>query len=153
MAIHTPIDLTAIGRESNLERLLRGRLTEKIGEKPFANVVKTLENVTETKSAPKPATPTTTAPAVTAGTPTATDALNFDEGVSRLRMMLGVLPAHQRRKALPILVERMAKRLNPEDVEDFRTIGYGLLEEEEPRKDALERYLPILLILSMMRSG
>jgi hypothetical protein len=68
-------------------------------------------------------------------------------------MMLSVLPANQRGKALPILIERMAKRLNPEDVEDFKTIGYGLLEEEETKKDALEKYLPILLILSMMRSG
>jgi len=152
MAIHTPTDLLAVNRESNLERLLRGRLTEKVGEKPFADILKSLQNATETKSAPKPETPTATAPAVSVGTPTS--ALNFDEGVSRLRMMLGVLPAHQRRKALPILIERMAKRLNPEDVEDFKTIGYGLLEEEEEtKKDALERYLPILLILSMMRGS
>jgi len=157
MAIVTPSDLLAISRENNLERLLRGRLSEKIGEKPFMDILKNLQNASETNtskpapSVPKPETPKATAPAFSFETPTPT--MSFDEGVSRLRMVLGVLPAHQRRKVLPILVERMAKRLIPEDVEDFKTIGYGLLEEEETKRDALERYLPILLILSMMRSG
>ena len=138
------LNATPMGR---LESLLRTSATKKLGEKPFADITKLLEEKSKPKAAATPA-PTPTTSVVTA-TPT----MNFDEGISRLRMMLGVLPANQRQKALPILIERMAKRLNPEDVEDFKTIGYGLLEEEEAKKDVLEKYLPVLLILSMMRSG
>jgi hypothetical protein len=141
------LNATPMGR---LESLLRTSATKKLGEKPFAEITKLLEEKSKA-NAPK-STPSPT-PTPTASVETPTPTISFDEGVSRLRMMLGVLPANQRQKALPVLIERMAKRLNPEDVEDFRTIGYGLLEEEDTKKDALEKYLPILLILSMMRSG
>jgi len=142
------LNATPMGR---LESLLRTSATKKLGEKPFADITKLLEEKSKPKAAATPAP--TPAPTPTASVETPTPTMNFDEGISRLRMMLGVLPANQRQKALPILIERMAKRLNPEDVEDFKTIGYGLLEEEEAKKDVLEKYLPVLLILSMMRSG
>jgi hypothetical protein len=138
------LNATPMGR---LESLLRTSATKKLGEKPFADITKLLEEKSKPKAAATPA------PTPTASVETPTSTISFDEGISRLRMMLGVLPTNQRQRALPVLIERMAKRLNPEDVEDFRTIGYGLLGEEDTKKDALEKYMPILLILSMMRSG
>jgi len=141
------LNATPMGR---LESLLRTSATKKLGEKPFAEITKLLEEKSKA-NAPK-STPSPT-PTPTASVETPTPTISFDEGISRLRMMLGVLPTNQRQRALPVLIERMAKRLNPEDVEDFRTIGYGLLGEEDTKKDALEKYMPILLILSMMRSG
>jgi len=138
------LNATPMGR---LESLLRTSATKKLGEKPFAEITKLLEEKSKPKAAATPA------PTPTASVETPTSTISFDEAVSRLRMMLGVLPTNQRQRALPVLIERMAKRLNPEDVEDFRTIGYGLLGEEDTKKDALEKYMPILLILSMMRSG
>jgi hypothetical protein len=138
------LNATPMGR---LESLLRTSATKKLGEKPFAEITKLLEEKSKPKAAATPA------PTPTASVETPTPTISFDEGISRLRMMLGVLPTNQRQRALPVLIERMAKRLNPEDVEDFRTIGYGLLGEEDTKKDALEKYMPILLILSMMRSG
>jgi len=138
------LNATPMGR---LESLLRTSATKKLGEKPFADITKLLEEKSKPKAAATPA------PTPTASVETPTSTISFDEAVSRLRMMLGVLPTNQRQRALPVLIERMAKRLNPEDVEDFRTIGYGLLGEEDTKKDALEKYMPILLILSMMRSG
>jgi hypothetical protein len=78
--------------------------------------------------------------------------MSFDEAFSRFRMMVGALPANQRQKLIPMLIERIAKRVKPEDVEDFKTMAYSLSGEND-NNDALGKYLPILLILSMMRGG
>jgi hypothetical protein len=140
-SIITAGDLSNVTPVSRLEGLLRSSVMKKLSEKPFENIMKTIER--------RPtANTSTTTPTLSTEPP-----LNFDEAFSRFRIMLGILPAHQRQKMLPILVERMAKRVRPEDVEDFKTLAYGMLEENGNKSDVLERYLPILLILSMMRSG
>jgi len=143
-SIITPSDLLNVKPKDKLEALLSERMTKALGERPFADIMKTLE---------RPRTNSPVSTPMSTPTPSVETPLSFDEAFSRFRIMVGTLPAHQRQKMLPILVERMAKRVKPEDVEDFKTLAYGLLEENGNKSDVLERYLPILLILSMMRSG
>jgi len=134
--------LKAVPREK-LEELIREKKTEEADEKSFLDTIKTLEQRPSTSGSTPMSSPTVFTE----------EPLELDQAFSRLRIMWGALPAHQRQKMLPILVERMAKRVRPEDVEDFRSLAYSLMEESETKSDVLERYLPILLILSMMRSS
>ena len=102
-----------------------------------------------TSSAPPP----TAASAPSVPTPTASGGMTFDEAFTRLRMIWASIPQKNRQAMLPILVERLGRRIaDPADREDFRTLAMSL--QETPQEgDALQKYMPLLIILSLMRSG
>jgi len=117
---------------------------------------KPLFDITTPTAKPTSSAPSQTAASAPTSTPTSTPVsggMTFDEAFTRLRMLLGTIPQKSRQAMLPILVERMSRRLSdPADREDFRTLGMSLLDTQQ-ETDALQKYMPILLILSMMRSG
>jgi len=123
------------------------RKSETPAAKPLFDI--TTPTAKPTSSAPPP----TAASAPSVPTPTASGGMTFDEAFTRLRMIWASIPQKNRQAMLPILVERLGRRIaDPADREDFRTLAMSL--EEAPQEgDALQRYMPLLLILSMMRSG
>jgi hypothetical protein len=79
--------------------------------------------------------------------------MTFDEAFTRLRMIWASIPAKNRQMMLPVLVERLSRRIaDPMEREDFRTIAMSL-EEIQQNDDVIQKYLPIILILSLMRGG
>jgi hypothetical protein len=157
--IITPSDLSAISGNSGLREFLRSNFAKKTLDRPFEDIMKTLQSTSNTTTSKPTASATTSSAKQTTSTATPTvavetpsPAMGFDEAFSRLRMMLGALPESQRQKMLPFLIERISKRVKPEDVEDFKTLAYSL-GEDNSNSNAFEKYLPILLILSMMRGG
>jgi hypothetical protein len=79
--------------------------------------------------------------------------MSFEEAFTRLRMLLATIPEKNRQAMLPLLVERIGKRIaDPTDREDFQTLAMSL-QENQQNSDVLQKYLPIILILSMMRGG
>jgi hypothetical protein len=149
LSIITPADLMNATPYGRLEALLRSSFNKTIGERPFAEIMQSTEKKSNAKNSNTKSPQQT--PMVFVETTSA--GMSFDEAFSRLRMLLGALPSRQREKLLPILVERIAKRVKPEDVEDFKTLGYSLQEERENKDDILKTYLPILLIFSLLRSN
>jgi hypothetical protein len=128
------------------------KFAENITKKPFADILSNLQKSQTPTANPATTAPTPTPPA-TSTPPTLGSNMTFDEAFTRLRMIWASIPEKSRQTMLPVLVERLSRRIaDPTDREDFRTLATSL-EETQQNNDALQKYLPIILILSMMRGG
>ena len=136
----------------DLAKVRLPKFAEGVVNKPFADIVGKTQK-SQTPAAKSASTAPTPAPTPAPMSTPVSGGLTFDEAFTRLRMLLGTIPQKSRQAMLPILVERMSRRLSdPADREDFRTLGMSLLDTQQ-ESDAFQKYMPILLILSMMRSG
>jgi hypothetical protein len=128
------------------------KFAEAIVKKPFADVFSNLQK-SQTPTAKSTTTAPTPTPPATSTPPTLGSNMTFDEAFTRLRMIWASIPEKSRQTMLPVLVERLSKRIaDPTDREDFRTLAMSL-QETQQNGDVLQKYLPIILILSMMRGG
>lgn len=139
---------------ADLAKVNLPKFAENIVKKPFADIISSIQNTSTPTAKPASSTPTTTATSTAVSTPTAPTAnMSFEEAFTRLRMLLATIPEKNRQAMLPLLVERIGKRIaDPTDREDFQTLAMSL-QENQQNSDVLQKYLPIILILSMMRGG
>jgi hypothetical protein len=130
------------------------KFAENITKKPFADIISKIQKSETPTAKPASTVPTPTATSTPTSTPTAVGSnMTFDEAFTRLRMIWASIPEKSRQTMLPVLVERLSRRIaDPTDREDFRTLAMSL-QENQQNGDALQKYLPLILILSMMRGG
>jgi len=100
---------------------------------------------------PKPPLPTETKASAPI-TPTQTTGMAFDEAIAKLRVMFASIPSNKRKELIPLVIEKMKPKVNPEDRDAFETIGLSFIPSEQDETDnMLKRMLPIMLIMSMLR--
>jgi len=136
----------------DLAKVRLPKFAEGVVNKPFADVVGRIQKSQTPAAKSASAVPTSPPTSPPMSTPVS-GGMTFDEAFTRLRMLLGTIPQKSRQSVLPVLVERMSRRLSdPADREDFRTLGMSLLETQQ-EGDGFQKYMPILLILSLMRNS
>jgi hypothetical protein len=138
-----------------VEDLIRASLpkfAENIIRKPFEDIISRIQQPQTPTAKPASSSPTPTATATSVSTSPFGN-MTFDEAFTRLRMIWASIPAKSRQAMLPVLVERLSRRIaDPMEREDFRTIAMSLAEIQQ-NDDVMQKYLPIILILSLMRGG